>query len=150
MDFALDARGETAFFAKQEAFVLAELMIWKLLSQYRKHISEIFSYDVANNLFVVKLRNLFHSNICGNLTVEEMANVMGMGRRAFEQKCINTFGRSPAKAFRAVKLTHAAELLKAGRSSKQIALMLGFNNQFHFSRTFKDYFGVSASKFKLL
>ncbi len=143
---ARDGYGEAGSFGRQAALAFAELLIWSLFDLYENNISEVFRSDVDSNQFMLKVRNLFNEHIRDNLSVTEMAEAVSMGRRAFEDKCIRILGRTPAKAFLAVKLTRAAELLRSGRSSKDVAAILGFNNQFHFSRAFKAYFKVNASQ----
>lgn len=47
-----------------------------------------------------------------------------------------------------LKMNYAAELLlKPGVLIKEVADKLGFDNQFHFSRTFKKVYGISPVKF---
>jgi AraC-like DNA-binding protein len=54
---------------------------------------------------------------------------------------------SPYQRLRRLKMNHAAARMQVpGTLIKQVATELGFDDPFHFSRTFKSVFGVSPTK----
>ena len=58
-------------------------------------------------------------------------------------------GISPAKFLRRIKIYQACRLLREdGLSIKEAADRMGFYDEFHFSKTFKEIMGASPSKFK--
>ncbi len=66
-------------------------------------------------------------------------------RRVFAQET----GMPPKLYLDQAKMDKAAELLKNGFSANQIASLLGYADQFHFSRRFKAIKGVSPRNFLL-
>ena len=59
-------------------------------------------------------------------------------------------GISPMKHIIMLRMRRAVELLKKETFSiSQIAYCIGYKNQFYFSKEFKNYFGVSPSKYNL-
>ena len=84
-----------------------------------------------------------------NITVEEISDYVGIDRsylfRLFKEKT----GVSPKKYIMEYKLKTAAKLLKGtSLSVGQVALSAGFDDQFYFSTAFRNYYGVSPTKYR--
>jgi transcriptional regulator GlxA family with amidase domain len=76
-----------------------------------------------------------------------MARV-GMGERAFRSAFQAVMDWSPKRYFDRLRLEKAAELLRQNRYSiAEIADLLGYSSPFHFSRAFRELFGVPPSTF---
>ncbi len=57
---------------------------------------------------------------------------------------------SPMQLFTSLKIQKACMMLMERKYSvKVIALKLGYDDQYHFSRVFKNYMGVSPKNFKM-
>ena len=57
-------------------------------------------------------------------------------------------GMSPMKYIVYLRMERALELIKKQTFSiSQIAYAVGYKNQFYFSKEFKQYFGMSPSKY---
>ena len=83
-------------------------------------------------------------------TVDSLADEAIMSRSVFAERFRETFGSTPISFLHDMRLRKAAELLcqKGSTSIKQVAHLVGFNNRSHFSRAFKDHFGVSPAAFR--
>jgi AraC-like DNA-binding protein len=80
--------------------------------------------------------------------VEKMAEEMHMSRASLHRKLKSIAGISPSDFIRSVRLKRAAALLrKKVDSITQVGFMVGFDDQSHFSRSFKKQFGVSPSEY---
>ncbi len=134
-------------FIRQANYAFSLMLLWRLLGKLETQLTREFLEMFSNNLFRLQVNHLFEENLKCPLPVAEMAEQLNMSRKALENNMMRLFDSSPAKAFLAFKMECAAQLLKAGRSSKEVTKELGFNNQFHFSRTFKAHFGVNATEF---
>ena len=83
-------------------------------------------------------------------TVDSLADVAIMSRSVFAERFRATFGFTPINFLHDVRLRRAAELLRQrGKTSiEQVAHRVGFNSRSHFSRAFKDHFGLSPAAFR--
>lgn len=82
-----------------------------------------------------------------DLTVDELAQSVGMSRTVFYQKVKTTLGLSPIDFIREKRLLHARQLLATGQHNvSSVAYMSGFNDPKYFSKCYKKRFGVSPSQ----
>ena len=84
-----------------------------------------------------------------NLTVESLAEEMGMSRVQLFKKVKAATGDSPSSIIRKTRLERAAQILrkKGDLNISDVAYQVGFSNPKSFSRAFKDQFGVAPSDF---
>ncbi len=81
--------------------------------------------------------------------VEKMATEMGMSRTNMHRKIKSITGFSTSELIRSIRLRKAAKLIaNKVDSASQIALLVGFDDYSHFSKTFKKHFGVSPSSYE--
>lgn len=147
VELARHQADSTEPFIRQASHAFAQILIWRLLGKLESQLAPEFLETFANNLFRLRVNQLFEENLHRELPVPEMAKKLGMSRKTLENKMMRLFNCSPARAFLAFRLEHAAQLLQRGKSSKEVTRELGFSNQFHFSRIFKAHFGINASAY---
>lgn len=84
-------------------------------------------------------------------SVESLAQLAHLGRSAFAERFLATFRRTPMAFVREVRLERAAELLSSTTLDiATIAHRTGFASRSHFSRTFRDAFGVPPAEHRRL
>jgi AraC-like DNA-binding protein len=94
---------------------------------------------------------LLASDIGGDLYVGDVPRTLGMSAETFRKKFARLSGTPPWRyrmtqvIERACRLVHEARL-----TNKEIAAQLGFNDEFHFSRRFKQITGRSPRAFRRL
>ena len=83
-------------------------------------------------------------------TVDSLAGVAIMSRSVFAERFRQSFGSTPISFLHQIRLRRAAELLgqKSEMSIEHVAGRVGFNSRSHFSRAFKERFGVSPAAFR--
>ncbi len=83
-----------------------------------------------------------------NFTVDRLAEEVGLSPRQLQRRLREAAKLSPAGFVRMMRLERAAQLLgqEAGRVS-EVAYAVGFKNAQHFSRLFRQVFGVAPSEF---
>ena len=125
----------------QFADSLFKAFFWKLISLYPpNNISTIFNKTSESNLFEKRLINLFEKRIRVKLNLSEMAKTLGMSESSLSHKTKKILGLSPARAFMKYKMQRAAILLQGNHMNiKEVSDILGFKDQFHFSKCFKRY-----------
>ncbi len=84
-----------------------------------------------------------------DLSVEEIAAVCGLNRSYFGKLFRDAVGESPQAYLLHYRMARAAQLLKETRLPiGEIAAQLGYPNQLHFSRAFKNVHGVSPRDYR--
>ncbi|MDB5121816.1 MAG: transcriptional regulator, AraC family [Sphingobacteriales bacterium] len=91
------------------------------------------------------------SNLDKKLTVEDMAGLLNLSSSHFSNVFRKNTGMPPIDYFINLKMQRACQLLYANESRiKAIAMQLGYDDPYYFSRIFKKYMGSSPGKYKLL
>lgn len=97
----------------------------------------------------VSLRKIMEDNFCYNLKLEEYAQLSKRSLSAFKRDFQKVYAQSPGKWLLERRLEHARLLMRnAGLSISEIAYDSGFENLSHFSRSFRERFGVSPAAFR--
>ena len=79
------------------------------------------------------------------MTADELAKQCGMSVPALEKTVKKYTGHGAMKYYNELKMRKATELLKDGKSVKEVALSLGFFDQNYFSLRYKKWAGVPPS-----
>jgi AraC family transcriptional regulator, exoenzyme S synthesis regulatory protein ExsA len=90
------------------------------------------------------MREIMEDNFNYPMSLEEYARLCGRSLSAFKREFNEVFGITPGRWLTQKRLELARYLLEnTGRSVMETALDSGFNNHSHFSRIFKEKFGMS-------
>ena len=88
-------------------------------------------------------------NFQNNITIEDIAAFCGLNRSYFGKIFHDTIGKSPQEFLISYRMTKAAELLKlTSLSIADIGNAVGYPNQLHFSRAFKNVYGTSPRSWR--
>ena len=88
-------------------------------------------------------------NIGSNITVDDLADLLHCSKFYFLREFKKLMGITPYQYLMSKRLEQAAALLSSPQSSiAAIGLELGFNDQSHFTRAFKNQFGVTPGQFQ--
>jgi len=80
--------------------------------------------------------------------VEELASELGQSRAHLYRRLGELHHESPAGLVKALRLQRAAELLRAGEGTvSEVAYAVGFKSVSHFSRSFREEYGATPSRF---
>ena len=83
------------------------------------------------------------------VTIPELAAELGISRATLNRRFLDTVGFSPVHYRNRCRMEKAKLLLSSSTLSvKEIANLLGYCHQFHFSEEFKRYCGVSPHRFR--
>lgn len=99
--------------------------------------------------FAERFRALIEQNL-GNsdLTVEDLATEMGLGRSQLYRKVKSLTGYSPVELLRVARLKKAAEILtRAEKTVSEVAYEVGFSTPSYLTKCFREYFGMSPSDY---
>jgi AraC-like DNA-binding protein len=88
-------------------------------------------------------------NLNKNVNIEELAHELNVGYSYFRQMFRKYTGISPIQYHLSLRIQKAKDLLvSTDQSIKEIAIDLGFESYFYFSRIFKDKTGKSPLEFR--
>ena len=96
-----------------------------------------------------RVRDFISSNIEHNITLKELANEACLSPYHFARAFKAAVGVPPHRYIIDLKLNFAKRMItNSSTPFSQIALMTGFSNQAHFSRTFKQLTGLTPSEYR--
>ena len=85
----------------------------------------------------------------GQISLEEMAQAMGMTMRPFFQKVRDITGKTPAEVVRDMRLKNACILLKRTNINlSELANNVGLGTAEHLSNIFREKFGISPTEYR--
>jgi AraC-like DNA-binding protein len=85
----------------------------------------------------------------GNVRIDDLADLAGLGARQFRRVCLELTGLTPKQLCRALRFREAvAQLMNDDRlGSATIALDLGYYDQAHFINEFRAFSGLTPSEY---
>lgn len=111
--------------------------LWKLVSILSEH-------GEPKSDYVDKALNYMNSNYANDITIQQIADSLGLNRKYFCSIFSKRVGISPSEYLINLRLNKAAELMAAyGESPTTAALSVGYDDIYHFSKIFKKHFDKS-------
>ncbi len=87
-------------------------------------------------------------NYSGDIGIDDIAKSVGVSRSHLYRVFVNNIGKSPVDYLTGYRIGEACFLLKNSKLSiAEVAVSVGFYDQFYFSRVFKKAKGVPPSKY---
>ena len=114
----------------------------------------IGDYSMSNAMDQQLMRNVeqyvLQNMSRGQISLEEMASAMGMGRVPFFHKIRNITTKTPAEIVRELRLKHACTLLiSTNINMSELAINVGFMTAENFISVFKEKFGMTPLEYRL-
>ena len=89
---------------------------------------------------------MVEDNYTSPISLEELAYLSGRSLSSFKRDFLSIYGETPAKWIRERRLSKARQMLQSSQMSvADVAYSLGFENPTHFSRIFKQQYGIPPS-----
>ena len=83
-----------------------------------------------------------------DLTIDQLATHLGLGRTTMYNKLKSLTGKSPVELIKEYRITKSKMLLATGQFSvSEVAYKVGFSDPGYFSRCFRDQFQMSPAEF---
>ncbi|UVI33334.1 AraC family transcriptional regulator [Paenibacillus spongiae] len=156
---------EPLFFSrKSEAVRVCEQLIDHLIIQNKGyaysahlHVQELLlllardhcSNETSRYAELDEILFQMHKNIGEPVPIDDFVRTIGLSRTAFYARFRSMTGMSPNRYMQELKLASAKVSLETTNASvKEIAAALRFYDEFHFSKLFKQRYGVSPREYR--
>ena len=109
-------------------------------------MNNIMDQQLMRNVEQYVLQNMSR----GQISLEDMAAAMGMGRVPFFHKIRNITTKTPAEVVRDLRLKHACTLLVSTNiNMSELAINVGFMTAENFINIFKERYGMTPLEYRL-
>lgn len=130
-----------------ENLISASFSLFYLLATFlfpERHADEDYEGDI-----ITRTIDHMRKNLHTRLTVEEMASKNRLSVSHFSSLFRKATAMPPLDYFIHLKMQKACQLLYFGTNHvKEIAMELGYDNPYYFSRLFKKYIGTSPKEYR--
>lgn len=110
---------------------------------------QISKGNSLRDFYIKEAFSFIEQNFQNDISVEDIASFCGLNRSYFGKIFRENTGKSPQDFLISYRMTKATELLKLTRLSVgDIGNAVGYPNQLHFSRAFKNTYGVSPRQWR--
>lgn len=115
--------------------------LWKLVS--------VLSEDTESKPdYITKALSYMHANYSNKITVQNIAELLGLDRSYFYTLFTEQVGTPPSEYLINLRLSKAVELMNLhGERPSTAAISVGYDDLSHFSNTFKKYYGMSPREY---
>jgi len=119
--------------------------------QNEENVSDYSMVDTMDQQLLKNVEQYVMQNMSrGQISLEEMAAAMGMGRVPFFHRIRNLTNKTPAELIRDMRLKHACILLKRTNiNMSELATNIGFMTAENFINIFKEKFGLTPLEYRL-
>jgi len=119
--------------------------------EVRQDMSDYSMLDMMDQQLMRNIEQYVMQNMSrGQISLEEMASAMGMGRVPFFHRVRNLTGKTPAELVRDLRLKHACILLKRTNiNMSELSTNVGFMTGENFINIFREKFGMTPLEYRL-
>ena len=126
----------------------------ELMTQFYGEDETIGNYSMSNLMDRQLMKNVeqyvLQNMSRGQISLEEMASAMGMGRVPFFHKIRSITTKTPAEVVREIRLKHACVLLtKTNINMSELAINIGFSTAENLINIFKEKYGMTPLEYRL-
>lgn len=157
--------GADGYITKPFSIELLLARIDNLLTQRRKLFEKFSSQSARNKVaeltvedvvvtdrdeeFIKNVMSWLSKNIeNSDLTIDQLAAHLGLGRTTMYNKLKSLTGKSPVELLKEYRITKAKMLLRTGQFSvSEVAYKVGFSDPGYFSRCFREQFSMSPAEY---
>jgi AraC family transcriptional regulator, exoenzyme S synthesis regulatory protein ExsA len=126
---------------------LKELIVSILLGPNNPELAAYFQSQLKGDS--PNLPQIMEANFCYNLGLEDFAKLSHRSLSTFKRDFRKYYNQSPGKWLLQKRLDYSAVLLRnPALNVSQVGLDCGFEDLSHFSRAFKEKFGISPQNYR--
>ena len=123
--------------------------LYLFISSLMKETSESKPHNTSSSSqYVLNAIKYIQFNYSHDISIDDVAKSVGVSRSHLYRVFMLNVGKSPIDYLTEYRINEACKLLRAGNLSiAEVAISVGFFDQFYFSRVFKRAKGVPPSKY---
>lgn len=131
----------------QEAAMVGNLYLF--MSELMKEAQALEPHNPSSSAqYVLSAIKFIQFNYSHDISIDDIARSVGVSRSHLYRVFINNVGKSPIDYLTDYRIGEACNLLRSSNLSiAEIAVSVGFFDQFYFSRVFKKLKGVPPSRY---
>lgn len=143
MNYIISHPKESSFHLLGHLYLFFDYFIQSAKSTRLTQSSKMSDYYIQEAIHYME------QNFQNDISIEEIAAVCGINRSYLGKFFRNSIGRSPQEFLMNYRMVKATELLKLTTLSiADIGNAVGYSNPLHFSRAFKNIYGVSPREWR--
>lgn len=137
-------KDESPFHLIGHLYLFLDYLLRSAADEQLEHGSKLREFYIHEALTYIE------HNFQNEITIEDIAGVCGLNRTYFGKIFKEALGKTPQEFLLNYRMLKAAELLKlTSLSIGDVGLAVGYANQMHFSRAFKNNYGISPREWRL-
>lgn len=129
---------------------IKNILLWRRKQQQRFLTGDCARDSVETSIdpLLKSVLSIIEENYTNSeFSVEDMSKMLSISKSTLIRKLKSITDKTPIEILGEYRLNKADALLrKQGLSVKEVAYQVGFNDQYYFSRKYKEYFGYPPSK----
>lgn len=111
--------------------------------------TRIGSGNSLRDFYIKEAFSFIEQNFQNDISIEDIAACCGLNRSYFGKIFHQNMGKTPQEFLMSYRMTKATELLKLTELSiADVGNAVGYPNQLHFSRAFKNIYGLSPRQWR--
>ena len=111
--------------------------------------TQIGSGNSLRDFYIKEAFSFIEQNFQNDISIEDIAACCGLKRSYFGKIFHQNMGKTPQEFLMSYRMTKATELLKLTELSiADVGNAVGYPNQLHFSRAFKNIYGLSPRQWR--
>ena len=136
-------KDESPFHLIGHLYLFLDYLLRSAADEQLEHGSKLREFYIHEALTYIE------HNFQNEITIEDIAGVCGLNRTYFGKIFKEALGKTPQEFLLNYRMLKAAELLKlTSLSIGDVGLAVGDANQMHFSRAFKNNYGISPREWR--
>lgn len=136
-------KDESPFHLIGHLYLFLDYLMRSAADEQLEHGSKLREFYIHEALTYIE------HNFQNEITIEDIAGVCGLNRTYFGKIFKEALGKTPQEFLLNYRMLKAAELLKlTSLSIGDVGLAVGYANQMHFSRAFKNNYGISPREWR--
>jgi len=123
-------------------------LICQIISLMYMELSGILKIDMKDNR-IEEVKSMIECNVIDRISTDEMAKKVGLSQRHMRELFKKKYSMTPKNYQLKLKMNYAKFVLEnSSQNIKEVAALVGYSDQYVFSRQFKQQFGLAPSRIK--